>query len=132
MGYLQTEFEEFNHRTYGDLSGQVFPAAPEWTVAFGGLYNFDNGFYLGGDAKFVSSSMARFDTAAPLDKVGSRFIVNAQAGYRKGNWEINAFVENLFDEHYFTTQELQGSGVNPTYAQVGPSRLFGVNIKAKF
>jgi outer membrane receptor protein involved in Fe transport len=132
VGYLKTEFEEFNHRTYGDLKGESFPAAPEWTVAMGGLYTFDNGFYIGGDAKYVSDSFARFDTAAPLDKIDSRIIVNAQAGVRRGNWEVNAFVENLFDEDYFTTQELQGSGVNPTYAQVGPSRLFGLNLKAKF
>lgn len=132
LGYLRTEFEEFDHRTYGDLSGEHFPAAPEWSVAFGGLYTFNNGFYIGGDAKFVSDSIARFDTAAPLDTVDSRFIVNAQAGFRTDTWEVNAFVENLFDERYFTTKELQGSGVNPTYAQVGPSRLFGLNLKAKF
>jgi len=131
-GYLHTEFEEFDHRIYGDLAGESFPEASEWTVAFGGLYTFDNGFYVGGDAKFLSDYNARFNVAAPLEKMDSRFTVNAQTGIRKNNWEINAFVENLFDERYFTTLELQGSGVNPTFAQVGPSRLFGLNVKVKF
>jgi len=132
VGYLHTEFEDFNHRIYGDLSGESFPEAPEWSVAFGGLYTFDNGFYVGGDAKFVSDYNARFNVAAPLEEIDSHFLVNVQTGIRRNNWEVNAFVENLFDEHYNTTLELQGSGVNPSFAQVGPSRLFGLNLKAKF
>ncbi|KZM52138.1 TonB-dependent receptor [Labrenzia sp. OB1] len=132
LGYLHTEFEDFNHRIYGDLTGESFPEAPEWTFAFGGLYTFDNGFYVGGDAKFVSDYNARFNVAAPLEELDSHFLVNMQTGIRRDNWEINAFVENLLDERYFTTLELQGSGVNPTFAQAGPSRLFGLNVKAKF
>ncbi|MGX1309583.1 iron complex outermembrane receptor protein [Amorphus suaedae] len=132
VGYLHTEFEDFDHRIYGDLSGESFPEAPEWSVAFGGLYTFNNGFYIGGDAKFVSDYNARFNVAAPLEVMDSHFLLNAQAGIRKANWEINAFAENLLDEEYYTTLELQGSGVNPTFAQAGPSRLFGLNVRVIF
>lgn len=132
VGYLHTEFEDFDHRIYGDLAGESFPEAPEWSIAFGGLYTFNNGFYVGGDAKFVSEQNARFNVAAPLEVMDSHFLVNAQAGIRRDNWEINAFAENLFDEQYYTTLELQGSGVNPTFAQVGQSRLFGLNVRVIF
>ncbi|MEM9629837.1 MAG: TonB-dependent receptor [Pseudomonadota bacterium] len=130
LGYLHTEFEEFDHPTYGDLSGESFPEAPELSVAFGGLYRFDNGFYVGGDAKYISSYTARITSAsAPLDKIDSRFIVNAQAGIRRDRWEVNLFAENLFDEHYYTMIDRDSS---PAFAQVGASRLFGLNVKAKF
>ncbi|MEJ8476555.1 TonB-dependent receptor [Roseibium algae] len=129
IGYLHTEFDKFDHNTYGDLTGEAFPEAPEWTVAFGGLYTFDNGVYIGGDAKFISDYNSKFSTNAPLDRIDSRFLVNAQAGIKRDNWEINAFAENLLDEEYFTMTELDGS---PAFGQVGTSRLFGLNFKAKF
>jgi len=129
IGYVHTEFEEFYHANYGDLAGEAFPEAPEWTVAAGGLYKFYNGFYIGGDAKFLSDYTARFSTNPPLDRIDSRILVNLQAGIRRDRWEINGFVENLFDENYYTMTELDGS---PAFAQIGPSRLFGVNVKAKF
>ncbi len=129
VGYLHTEFEDFYHSIYGDLEGEAFPEAPEWTVAFGGLYTFNNGFYIGGDAKFLSDYTARFSTNPPLDRMDSRFLVNLQAGIRRDNWEINAFAENLLNERYYTMTELDGV---PQFAQIGPSRLFGVNLKAKF
>lgn len=129
LGYLHTEFKAFDHTIYGDLAGEPFPEAPAWTIALGGTYEFDNGFYLGGDVKFLSDYTARFSTNAPLDQIDQRFLVNLQAGVRRGNWEINAFVENLLDESYYTVTELDGV---PEFAQIGPSLLFGVNLRAYF
>ncbi len=129
VGYLRTKFEDFDHRTYGDLSGEQFPEAPKWSVAFGGLYQFDNGVYIGGDAKYLSGYTARFSTNAPLDKIDSRFIANMQAGIKKENWELNVYAENLFDKEYYTMTELESS---PAFSQVGPSRLVGVNAIVKF
>ena len=128
IGYLNTEFIEFNHASYGDLSGQPFPEAPNWTVAFGGRYEFENGFYIGGDAKYTSSYLARFGIP-PQDEVGSRFIANMQTGYRRDNWELNLFAENLFDVRYYTVTDRQAT---PAFAQVAPRRSIGVNLKAKF
>ena len=129
VGYLHTEFEDFDHSIYGDMSGESFPEAPKWSIAAGGLYKFDNGFYVGADAKFLSDYNSRFSTNAPLDHIDSRFLMNLQAGFRQDNWEVNLFAENLFDERYYTVTELDGT---PAFAQIGPSRLFGVNFKAKF
>ncbi|MEO9340303.1 TonB-dependent receptor [Mesorhizobium sp. SB112] len=128
VGYLNTKFEEFNHASYGDLSGQPFPEAPEWTIGFGGRYEFENGFYVGGDAKYTYSHLARFGQA-PQDKLDSRIIVNAQAGYRRDNWEINVFAENLLDERYYTFADQESL---PAYAQLGPWRSFGVNVKTRW
>lgn len=128
IGYLNARFLEFDHASYGDLAGQPLPEAPEWTIGVGGRYEFENGFYVGGDAKYTSSYLASFGVA-PQDRIDPRIIVNAQAGYRKDNWEINAFAENLFDERYFTGMDLDAA---PAFAQIGPRRSFGLNVKARF
>jgi len=80
-------------------TGSRSAEAPEWTVALGGHYEFLNGFYVGADAKYVSSFLTRFGTP-PQEKLDLRTIVNLQAGYRTEKWEINAFAENIFDERY--------------------------------
>ncbi|MNL80915.1 hypothetical protein D3C87_2078860 [compost metagenome] len=55
--------------------------------------------------------------------------MNAQVGFKKDNWEVTAFAENLTDEKYFTI-------VDPDYSlpfgQAGKRRSFGLNIRAKF
>jgi iron complex outermembrane receptor protein len=128
IGYLNTKFEKFDHAAYGDLSGKPFPEAPKWTIGFGGRYEFENGFYVGADAKYTASYTAKFGLP-PLDTIASRIIVNAQAGYRRANWEINAFAENLFDERYYTFIDRDAV---PAYAQLGQGRTVGVTVKAKF
>jgi len=126
LGYLDTKFDETSEVLMIDLPGFPFPEAPKWSFALGSQYVFDNGFYIGADAKYTSSYMARFTANSPNSFVGSRTIVNSQAGYRTEHWEVNAFAENLFDEEYLTY--LEGDNL----ATLGPRRSFGVNVRAKF
>lgn len=125
LGYLHTEFLDFTDATFGDFSGEAFPEAPEWTVGFGATYRFENGFFLGGDAKYTSSTLARFGTP-PVDRLDDRIVANFQAGYRAETWEVDAFVENAFDEEYFTYND------NDIAATLGERRKFGVTMKAAF
>jgi len=52
-------------------------------------------------------------------------VVNLRAGYEFGNWRINGYVENLFDEEYYTsTQEdfgLSGFRLRPNPLTIGGS-----------
>ncbi|TKT78157.1 TonB-dependent receptor [Aquamicrobium sp. LC103] len=128
IGYVHTEFLDFDHAVYGDLSGTPFPEAPEWTIALGGRYEFQNGFYVGADAKYVSSFLTRFG-AAPQERLDGYAVVNLQAGYRAENWEINAFAENLFDERHYTYYDLDSGN---EYATLGAPQTFGINMKARF
>ncbi len=125
VGYVHSRFDEFNDVNLGDLTGLPFPEAPEWSVGVGGTYNFLNGVYLGADAKYTSSYLARFGTP-PQDEIDSRVILNLQAGYRTESWELNAFAENLLDEEYFVYND------NDIAATLGKRRTFGVNVKARF
>lgn len=128
IGYLNTEFETFDHASYGNLAGQPFPEAPEWTIGLGGHYEFGNGFYLGADAKYTADYIADFGVS-PTDSVDAYTLVNAQAGYRQGNWEIMAFAQNLFDERYYTFVDHDAA---PVYAQIGAGRTVGVTMKLRF
>jgi iron complex outermembrane recepter protein len=125
LGYVNTEFKDFNDLTYGNLSGLPFPEAPEWSVGLGARYTFDNGVYVGGDAKYTSSYLARLGSL-PHDYLDSRWIWNMQAGYKTERWEINAFAENLLDEKYFVYND------NNIAATLGERRSVGMNLKVKF
>lgn len=128
LGYLNTRFKTFKTATLGDMSGESFPDAPELSVAFGGRYAFQDGFFLGGDAKYTSKYSAQFGEGRP-DKIGARVLVNAQAGYGHGNWEISAFAENLLNKRYLTFADRDAASV---YGQAGARRTVGVNLKARF
>jgi len=125
LGYVHTEFKDFNDLTYGNLSGLPFPEAPEWTVALGGRYTFDNDVYVGAEAKYTSSYLARLGSL-PHDYLDNRWIVNVQAGYKTERWEVNAFAQNLLDEEYFVYND------NNIAATLGERRSFGMNLKVKF
>ncbi len=124
IGYVHSRFDEFNDANLGDLSDLPFPEAPEWSVAFGGRYAFLNGIYVGGDAKYTSSYLARFGML-PHDEIDPRIVVNLQAGYRTEHWEINAFADNVFDEEYFVYND------NDFAATLGDRRAFGVKSQGK-
>lgn len=129
IGYLNTRFLDFNHAALTEpQDGKSFPEAPEWSWTFGGRYEFENGVFVGGDAKYTTSYNSRFGTNG-MYKIDPRFILNAQTGFKKDNWEVTAFAENLTDEKYFTI-------VDPDYSlpfgQAGKRRSFGLNVRAKF
>lgn len=128
LGYLNTKFKAFDTAAFGDMSGERFPDAPELSLAFGGRYAFENGLFLGGDAKYTTAYTARFGEGAP-DEIASRIIVNAQAGFKRGNWEIAAFAENLLNRKYLTFADRDAASI---YGQAGARRTFGVNVKTKF
>lgn len=125
LGYVHTEFKDFRDLTYGNLSGLPFPEAPEWSLGLGARYTFDNGVYIGADAKYTSDYLARLGSL-PHDYLDSRWIVNMQAGYKTERWEINAFAQNLLDEKYFVYND------NDIAATLGERRNVGVNLKVRF
>ncbi|PYG55907.1 TonB-dependent receptor [Rhizobium sp. UGM030330-04] len=125
LGYVHTEFKDFNDLAYGNLSGLPFPEAPEWSLGLGARYTFDNGVYVGADAKYTSSYLARLGSL-PHDYLDSRWIVNLQAGYKTERWELNAFAQNLLDEEYFVYND------NDVAATLGERRSVGLNLKVKF
>lgn len=131
LGYLNSEFLDFSHFQYGDLTGKPFPDAPEWSLSLGGEYLFSNGFHISADAKYTASRLASFGVP-PQEKLDAYIIANLQAGYRTARWEINAFAENLFNEDYYLTYDENGGGAGIHYGNPGDERNVGVNVKVIF
>ena len=126
VGYVDTKFEEFETDSFiGDLSGLDFPEAPEWSVAFGFLYEHDSGLFFGADAKYTDDFLSAFGSP-PQDRLDDYFIANAQVGYRYKGATLTVFGENLFDEDYFTNRDGDVAG------SIGLGRFVGAAVDLKF
>lgn len=125
VGYVDTEFEDFENPNTGDLSGLPFPEAPEWSIAAGALYEHSSGFFFGADAKYTDDFLARIGSA-PQETLNGYLIANAQIGYRYENWTATLFAENIFDKEYFLYND------NDIAATLGMPRFVGVKLKATF
>lgn len=124
VGYVDTNFDEFNSAEFGDLSGLPFPEAPKWSIAFGANYKMQSGWFAGFDAKYTDDFLARFGQD-PQEFVDGYFVVNAQAGYETDNVAVRFYAENLFDNSYFVYND------NDIAATLGPRRVVGVRATLK-
>ena len=125
LGYVNTEFDEFDLAGTGDLSGEPFPEAPEWNFAAGAFYQHASGLFVGADVEYTDDFRARIGQS-PQDNLGSFFLANTQAGYRRGNMRAAIFVENLFDREYFVFND------NDIAATLGDPRLIGFSVEVVF
>ncbi|MEM7669829.1 MAG: TonB-dependent receptor [Pseudomonadota bacterium] len=125
--YVDTKLIEFT--TNGSIfDGNEFPGAPRFTAAFGGTYAFDNGWFASADASFTDSAFSDVANTDAL-KTDARFLVNARAGYQDDNWEVFAYVRNLFDNSYATNRFASLSGIT---AQSGEPLTFGLIGQIRF
>ncbi len=114
----------------GDLSGATLPNSPLWTLHADGQYNHKfsadvSGFtrlewyYKGG---IIPDQNSEFHTGFPWD-VPAYNVWNLRAGIDRGNWSVNAFVENLLDKKYYTNAYekafVTGMFLEPSYRNIG-------------
>lgn len=145
IGYMDTEWKKFSNAVTGfgviDLTGKPLPKAPELTVSADAQYTVN----LGGDWEgFIRAEYSHEDkhyydvngTAGAM--LGARFpfqiperdVWNFRVGVNNDQYRIVAYVENAFDEKYYTSTYdfgfTNGAGVVPGY------RTYGVRFSAKF
>jgi iron complex outermembrane recepter protein len=159
LGYLDTEITsdsqaELTGGFVVDLQGLELPKAPKYTFSLTPQYDWQFG---GGDAWVRLEYFARGSQYSDIEaltnqqttgpspnngivrelpygefpyKVPSFDVFNLRAGFSTGAWAFNAYVENLFEEHYYTgTQE--NFGVSGIRLRPHP-RTFGVNVSYSF
>ncbi len=129
IGYVDSEFKDFEDASLGDLGGFPFPEAPEWNAAAGFGYQHSGGFFAGVDAKYLSKYLARFGQE-PQEYIDGYTITNAQVGYGKEAWTVTVFAENLFDREYFVYNDRNATG--DIAASLGEGRVAGVSFEARF
>jgi outer membrane receptor protein involved in Fe transport len=122
LGLTQTEITEVG-AGQAALQGLSLPRAPETTASLGVAYDNGKGFTAGAQARFVSERQ----TALLEPVMGSYTVVDVAMAYEtewNGNpVQLNAYVNNLFDERYetYNSGPILGAGAPQT---IGASITF--------
>ncbi|MEM7401808.1 MAG: TonB-dependent receptor [Pseudomonadota bacterium] len=127
LGYLNTEFTDYEDvlntnlaGTEFTLEGNEFTEAPEWSGALSFKYNAESGWFVGGDLNYQSEYYGTGD-AANLLEIGSRALVNVNAGYVHDRFRIIAGVNNVFDREYIIGEDITGG------RYVGNERVYSIS-----
>lgn len=112
IGYLEAEYKEFTAFIDGQnrvLDGFTIPNSPEWTVSADAEYSFPltaglEGFVRG---EYVYRDSLRSTTSALIQEgfpweVPSYDVFNLRLGVEHEQYTVALYVENLFDDTYFT------------------------------
>ncbi len=113
LGYLNAKFDNFEDAfvegQFVDLSGRVIPNSPRWTANVNAQQNFELGngreAYIRGEVFGRSSNQSSINALVfggfPYEVAGfGQF--NLRGGIQTERWDVTAFVENVFDNNYYT------------------------------
>ena len=124
-----------------DAKGFDFPLVPKFS---GSLYGQYDGVAGEGRDWFVRTDLTyigkRYDSIANFAYVPYQLRANLRAGLRTDKWELNAFVNNLFDDDTLEASRYQSdSAADPFFFQLASSeavlpnkRQFGVTATFRF
>jgi iron complex outermembrane recepter protein len=139
IGYLETSVDEL---TVFDLDTSQFVSrsnreqtkAPNWQYNLG--LNFDLNDNLHGRFE-VEGRDKSFFGYYHNGQIGSYTLAHASLSYQIGDFSIQTWVRNLFDENYQTHGLYFGNDprdgyVNKSYYQFGEPRVYGVNLSYSF
>ncbi len=140
VGYLKAEFDEFVAFIDGEnrvLDGETIPNSPEWTVSADAEYGFPltdrlRGFVRG---EYIYRDSLRSTTAALIQEgfpweVPSYDYFNLRLGLEHENYTVTAYVENLFDDTYYTNA-YQKAFMGGLHIEPGVQR-YGLRVRYLF
>ncbi|WP_404369676.1 TonB-dependent receptor [Sphingomonas sp. MMS24-J45] len=119
-----------------DISGQRLPGISKWSLSFGGEVNKPVGssggqVYLGYDGSYRSRFSSNPSPSA-YTWIDGYSLSNFRAGYRKGDFNVFAWVRNAFDQDYFELLSTQSGSTGLIVGQPADPRTFGATISRKF
>ncbi|MEM7427071.1 MAG: TonB-dependent receptor [Pseudomonadota bacterium] len=123
FAFVQTRFKDFVSAGV-QLAGNEFRNAPRFTAAFGGTFRFDYGFYVAADGNYKSASFSDAQNTAAF-RSDDRFLVDVRAGVKTENFDVFAYVKNLFNETYAAERALNSVTIGDpfTFGVVGQFNL---------
>ena len=128
LGLLDTEITETGP-VLTAFDGEELPRAPNVTASVGLNFQSEYGFHARADARFVGST----NSGLGQPSLGSYPLFDLAAGYEfeteYGGFRIEAFVENVTDERYFTFRERTAT---LGFDGVGRPRTFGAAATFRF
>lgn len=129
FGFTNTEFTDGADTAAGDLTGNRFAFAPEWTLGLGARYTHSTGLF--GNILFRAQDDAFAQPDNNPTSVNDAFsTVDLIAGYDTDEFRVEVFVSNVFDEEYFTFNPVEPN--TGAVAAVGDPRVIGGRIVASF
>jgi len=134
VGYLRTRMDDFVNADGESKDGREQAQAPRYNYAFSARFDATDNLYVnlgfeGKDDYYFSDS---HDSRAE-----SVNLVNAKIGYMQGDWEVSAWVRNMFNQEYATRGFEFGNdprdGYQPhTYVQFAEPRMAGVSFSYQY
>ena len=132
LGLSKNEFKNFvieDGSTQTDYSGNRFAFSPELSATVSGRYFVTDKLYVGTTVSFQNDSYADFENTAKLE---SRTLVDLSAGhFFNDNIKLDAYITNLTDEFYLTTNT-PGLDGNSWLVRAGEPREYGARISYQF
>lgn len=139
-GWLRAEYQRFTALIDGQnrvLDGRVIPNSPKWTVSADAEYRFPLSGRLNGvlRAEYFFRDTLRSTTAALIQQgfpwvVPSFDVFNLRVGVEHEHYTLTLYVENLFDETYFTNA-YQKAFTGGLHIEPGVQR-FGLRARYRF
>ncbi|MEM8596870.1 MAG: TonB-dependent receptor [Pseudomonadota bacterium] len=144
VGVAVTKFTDFAQSVSGDQTGERLPRAPRFSLSMIGDYEHSQPLIFNArpfarvEYSYRSDYSAGVGSAATL---GGFDVTNLRLGLRRDDFELTFFVENIFDEDYFTEAFFTSPGVGfsppPEFegertVVPGAGRHFGVLASIKF
>lgn len=124
VGLLDTELERYSLSTE-PIEGKAFARAPGFSAFAAVGVEPVAGLELDAQGRYADGYFSD-DLNSPDRRIGSRFLLDAQASYRWRNARVFAFARNLFDRFYLT--ELYA----PDFGTVGEPRRVGAGVEVMF
>jgi iron complex outermembrane receptor protein len=128
LGLLKAEFDDFVTPQV-DLSGRRQAHAPDYTVAFGGVYRHPSGYFARLD--FTARDAFYFDVSHDQKSFATE-LVNARVGFDADRWSVQLWARNLLDERYPVRGFYFGNEPpdfpNKLYLRFGDPRQIGITF----
>jgi len=126
LGIVQAEYDEYINTSSNDCSGNMLEGTPDYTLNLAVQYRFDSGLYL--KAGMQAYGAYYFNDANTISQ-RSVEIYNAKIGYERDGWDLYLYVDNMFDEEYFSYGRESASGIT---GNVGQPQTFGILASLRF
>ena len=130
VGYVKSEFKEFEYNGI-DYAGESLPNSPEWTLSIGADYTHPDGFFAGGNFRWVDKSYSDL-TSIDGTQMSERNILDAKLGYRGSNWSVYLWGTNLLDDFYETYVYDASLFGFDRYAAVSTPRRLGLGAELEW
>lgn len=125
VGLLSARFDDYLLGS-SQLAGNSFARAPELTGSLAAIYRHESGWFASADGQFVGGYFSDIQNTR-ADRVGSRFIVNAQTGYEWGAVTAFLFADNALDNaaktYVWTSQGVKA---------LVPPATYGLGMRVRF